>query len=465
MNSSTTIAAIATASASSAGISIVRISGPEAFAIADRVYHLNGKKLSDQSSHTIHYGYVAAQDGQIIDEALFLLMRGPKSYTGEDTVEIDCHGGIFVTRKILNTVLAAGAVPAAPGEFTKRAFLNGKMDLSRAEAVIEVINSANESALKNSVNHLRGAIYTGISEIRDSILDDAAFIEAGMDDPEHIDLEGFSDTVRNHADETMKKLQRLLANASGGKLLQEGIVTAILGKPNAGKSSLLNLLCQAERAIVTQIPGTTRDVLEETVCLPGGNIQLRLLDTAGIRDTDNPVEKIGVEKSKEAIERADLILFVLDSSIPIDENDRTIYDMIKDRRLIVILSKSDLDPVTGPEAVKGLFGMNGNVPFVSVSSVTGEGIDELETVIKDMFYGGEIALDSEVFLSNSRQTYELSKAYESMKLVREAVDSGIPEDLYVIDLMNAYTSLGNIIGESLEEDVIDRVFAKFCMGK
>lgn len=451
-----TIAAISTAMSDS-GIGIVRISGPEAFEIADRIYK-GKKKLSGEPSHTVHYGWI--KDGEnTIDEVLVLLMRGPHSYTGEDTVEIDCHGGVYVVRKILETVLKYGARAAEPGEFTKRAFLNGRMDLSQAEAVIDVIHSKNEYALKNSVSQLKGSIQRQISSMREEILYHTAYIESALDDPEHISLDGYGDTLVEKIEELLKKLKKLIDTADNGRMMQEGIRTVIVGKPNAGKSSLLNALVGEERAIVTEIEGTTRDILEEHIQLNG--VSLNIMDTAGIRRTEDVVEKIGVDRAKNQAEDADLIIFVVDASRNLDENDFEIMDMIQDKQVIVLLNKSDLETLVTKEMIREHL----DKPMIEISAKEEEGIYELEQTVKEMFFQGEIAFNDEVYITNVRQKEALESAYASLKQVKRSIEDGMPEDFYTIDLMDAYEALGSITGETIGEDLVNELFSKFCMGK
>ena len=453
-----TIAAISTAMTNS-GIGIVRISGEEAFEIIDKIY--KGKKekvLSKQKSHTIHYGYIV--DGEeTIDEVLVLLMRGPHSYTGEDTVEIDCHGGVFVTKKILETVLKYGARPAEPGEYTKRAFLNGRMDLSQAEAVIDVINSKNEYALKSSVNQLKGSVHKKIDEIRSEILHHTAFIETALDDPEHYDVDGYGEELEKVVDNLLKKVQRLIDTADDGRIMKEGIQTVIVGKPNAGKSSLLNALIGEDRAIVTDIAGTTRDVLEENIQLQG--ISLNIMDTAGIRDTKDIVEKIGVDKAKSYAEEADLIIYVVDASVPLDDSDFEIINMIKNKKAVVLLNKTDLSTVINKKELKVWI----NKPTIEISAKHQTGIHELEDTLKEMFYHGEISFNDEVYITNARHKAALIDAYASLKKVKESIENQMPEDFFTIDLMDAYESLGSITGETIGEDLVNEIFSKFCMGK
>ncbi len=454
-----TIAAIATG-LSNAGLSIVRISGDQAFDIIDKIYRSksSGKKLSNEKSHTIHYGYIADGD-QIIDEVMVAIMRAPATYTKEDTIEIDCHGGIVVTRKILETVLKYGARIADPGEFTKRAFLNGRIDLSQAEAVSDIIHAKNELALKNSLNQLRGNVLNLIKELRENILRDIAFIEAALDDPEHISLDGFDGVIKEHLEQESQIIERLIKEAKNGRIIKEGIKTVILGKPNAGKSSLLNNLVGEERAIVTDIAGTTRDTLEETIHLNG--IILNVVDTAGIRDTQDIIEKIGVDKALKIATDADLILYVIDSSTELDQNDESILKMIEDKKAILLLNKSDLEPRIDTKYMES----RTSHPVVTISAKENTGMEELEQTIKTMFFGGEISFNEDIYITNDRQREAFVQALESLRLVKDSVDAGLPEDFYSIDLMNAYETLGKIIGENVEEDLVNMIFKEFCMGK
>ena len=453
-----TIAAISTAM-TDAGISIVRISGEEAIAIADKIYKgKKEKKISGQRTHTIHYGYIV--DGEeTIDEVLVMLMRGPHSYTGEDTVEINCHGGVYVTKRILETVIKYGARPAEPGEFTKRAFLNGKMDLSQAEAVIDVIHSQNEYALQSSVNQLRGSVQKVIQEIREKILYHTAFIETALDDPEHISVDGYGETLEKVVDELLTKIKQLIDTADDGRIMREGINTVIVGKPNAGKSSLLNVLLGEDRAIVTNIAGTTRDVLEEHIQLRG--ISLNIMDTAGIRNTEDVVEQIGVDKARSYAEEADLIIYVVDASVPLDDNDIEIIHMIQNKKAVILLNKTDLSTVIN----KNELIMWINKPMIEISTKEGKGIHELEETLENMFYHGEISFNNEVYITNVRHKAALQDAYVSLGKVKESIENQIPEDFFTIDLMDAYESLGSITGETVGEDLVNEIFSKFCMGK
>lgn len=450
-----TIAAIATA-ASSSGIGIVRISGEEAFPIIDKIF--KGKKLSDEPSHTIHYGHICDGD-EIIDEVLVMIMKGPKSYTAEDTVEIDCHGGVLVTKKILETVLKYGARPAEPGEFTKRAFLNGRIDLSQAEAVIDVINAKNDYALKSSVRQLEGDVSKKIRQLREKIIYQIAFIESALDDPEHISLEGYPERLLEEIKSVQKELERMIQSADNGRVLSEGIETVILGKPNAGKSSLLNVLVREDRAIVTDVAGTTRDTLREQIRLE--DLSLNIIDTAGIRDTEDVVERIGVEKARKAAEGADLIIYVVDGSCPLDENDEEIFSFIENRKAVVLLNKSDLDTVVTEDMVMQRTGHK----VISVSVKERTGIEDLENEIKSMFCHGEIDFNDQVYITSVRQKNALLQAQKSLFLVEKSIENSMSEDFYSIDLMDAYEQLGSILGEAAEDDLVNEIFSKFCMGK
>lgn len=455
-----TIAAISTA-VSSAGIGIVRISGERAFEIAERVYRSPGKKkkLTEQPTHTIHYGYI--YDGEeAVDEVLVMLMRAPRSFTAEDTVEINCHGGIYAMKRVLETVIKNGAEPAQPGEFTKRAFLNGRIDLSQAEAVMDVIEAKNEYALKSSVTQLKGSVFRKIKDLRERILYEIAFIESALDDPEHISLEGYPKRLQEKNEAWISEIRKLIASSDNGRVITEGIRTVIVGKPNAGKSSLLNLMAGTERAIVTDIAGTTRDVLEEEINLNG--ITLKLTDTAGIRNTEDIVEKIGVKKAKEYAGEADLILYVADSSTELDENDEEIIQLLKNRKAIVLLNKSDLVPVITEECLKE---KTGEHPVISISAKEEKGIEILEETLKNMFLQGELSFNDEIYITNMRHKKALMDAEESLLMVRGSIEMKMPEDFYSIDLMSAYGYLGTITGEAVEDDLVNEIFSKFCMGK
>ena len=452
-----TIAAIATA-LSHSGIGIIRISGEEAIAVADRIFYpKNHKKLSESDSHTIHFGIIK-YEGQVIDEVLVLLMKGPHSYTREDTVEIDCHGGVLVMQKILSVVCKAGARLAEPGEFTKRAFLNGRIDLSQAESVIDLINSKNEFAYQSSIKQLQGSVRDKICSLRERILHETAFIEAALDDPEHYSLDGYSTSLEQIVDGLKEEIGHLIPTADQGKILKEGIGTVIVGKPNVGKSSILNILVGSDRAIVTEVAGTTRDVLEEHISLQG--ISLNVVDTAGIHDTEDIVEKIGVEKAKQYLKDADLVLYVVDSSRELDEEDEEIAAMIKDKKVIVLLNKSDLQPVLEEKQFGHL-----SSHVLSVSAKEQEGVDQLFSTIQELFFHGEVSFNDEVVITNIRHKNALADALESLEHVSKSILDGMPEDFYSIDLLDAYAYLGLIIGEAVEDDLANEIFSKFCMGK
>ena len=459
MNHTDTIAAAATAMGS-AGIGIIRISGTDAFAVLEKVFRPKNEKkvMSEQPGYTVHYG-MAVDGEQVLDEVLVMLMRGPHSYTAEDTAEIDCHGGRLVMQKILEAVLKNGARAAEPGEFTKRAFLNGRMDLSQAEAVMDLIQSKNEMALKSSLAQLKGNVRQEIEKLRAQILYEMAFVEAALDDPEHISLDGYSEELLEKMRGIAAEVERMLKSSESGRMLKEGIKTVILGKPNAGKSSLLNVLLGEERAIVTEIAGTTRDVLEEQLQL--GEVSLQLLDTAGIRSTEDVVEQIGVERARKQAEDADLILYVADSSRVLEESDEEILKLLEGKKALVLLNKSDLDPVITPQIMRERTGH----PVLVISAKEGAGIQELEEKIRSLFFRGEVDFNDEVLITNLRQKQALMDASKSLSMVIESIENGMPEDFFTIDLKDAYTSLGFIIGEEIGDDLANEIFGKFCMGK
>lgn len=455
-----TIAAISTAMSPS-GIGIVRISGPDSFSIIKGIAKKkNGTELfvNEIESHTVTHGYIADGDS-LIDEVLIIAMRAPKTYTGEDTIEINCHGGVYVVKRVLETVLKNGATIAEPGEFTKRAFLNGKMDLSRAESVIDLINSTNEFAKDNALKQLKGAVYDEIQGLRAEILHEIAFIETALDDPEHISLDGYPLKLYDLVGGLKSRIETLLEKSNDGQLLVDGIQTVIVGKPNAGKSSLWNALLGQDRAIVTDIAGTTRDVLSERISLSG--FTLNMIDTAGIRDTEDVVEKIGVNKSKEYVESADLIMYLVDGSCPLDDNDKEIMELIKDKKAIVLLNKSDLNVIVDKSSLE----KQCNRRVIEISAKNQTGLDEVTKEIKDLFFSGKIFVKDEVCITNMRQKEALQNAVESLKLVLNSIDSGLPEDFFSIDLMNAYEALGSITGETIGDDLVNEIFSKFCMGK
>lgn len=464
-----TIAAIATAMSNS-GIGIIRISGDQALKTAGRIFRTPGGRSLDFEkvpSHTIHYGYIWNEDEKV-DEVLLMVMKGPRSYTTEDTVEINCHGGVRMVRKILEIVIQHGARTAEPGEFTKRAFLNGRIDLSQAEAVADVISARNEYALKNSMEQLGGALSRRVMELRAQILYEIARIESALDDPEHISLDGYSDELLEKIGIISSEIEGLIRSADDGKVITEGIKTVILGKPNAGKSSLMNVLIGQERAIVTDVAGTTRDTLEEHIDLQG--ISLNVVDTAGIRDTEDVVERIGVERARKAAREGDLLIYVVDGSTPLDENDEEIMALIRrdpsvdefvDKKVIVLLNKTDLKICVEKEDLEQLTGRR----VIPISAKEEQGIDDLTDEIRRMFFHGELKFNEEVYITNVRHKEALHDALESLNMVRNSIIQGLPEDFYSIDLTDAYENLGKIVGESVGDDVVNEIFAKFCMGK
>ncbi len=456
MYQSDTICAIAT-SMNSAGIGIIRVSGEESISIVDSIFR--GKnKLVDCDSHTIQYGHIVSND-EIIDEVLIMIMKGPRSYTTEDTIEIDCHGGVLILKKVLSLLVENGSRIAEPGEFTKRAFLNGRIDLSEAESVMDLISSNSELAMKNSIKQLSGSLNKIIVDLRDRILYETAFIESALDDPEHYTLDGYPENLKDKVLDIISKINDLIDSFNSGHILKEGINTLILGKPNAGKSSLLNTLSRRERAIVTDIPGTTRDTLEEQITING--ISLNIIDTAGIRETDDVVEKIGVDKAIDSIDDADLILFVIDSSVPLDKNDEFIIDRISDKKVIILLNKSDLVSIIKEEDICKKYCK----PVISFSSVSMDGLKTLESTITDMFFSGQVKTDDTLYITNSRQAACLTNANNSLNHVLSSIDNSLPEDFFSIDLMDAYNYLGEITGETIDDDLANKIFSEFCMGK
>ena len=454
-----TIAAISSAAGNS-GIGIIRVSGDEAIEVVDKIFRPanKNKKLANVESHTGHYGHIMDGD-KTLDQVLVIVMKNPHSYTGEDTVEIDCHGGMLILKKVLDLVLKNGARTAEPGEFTKRAFLNGRIDLSQAEAVMDLINSKNDFALNSSIEQLKGGVSDAIKDIRKDIIYHIAFIESALDDPEHISLDGYGEEITEMLNENINKISKLVNSFDNGRIMKEGIKTVILGKPNAGKSSLLNLMLGEDRAIVTDIEGTTRDTLEENINFNG--LSLKIIDTAGIRDTEDLVERIGVNKAKEIAKEGDLIIYVVDGSRELDDNDREIIKLINDKQAIILVNKSDMDTVINIDELK----KDSNRDVILFSAKNGEGMDQLEEEIRNMFYSGKVTYNDQVYITNARHKEALENALESLKQVKNSVDAGMPEDFYSIDLMDAYTDLGLIIGESVEDDLVNEIFSKFCMGK
>jgi tRNA modification GTPase len=466
-----TIAAISTGMTNS-GIGIVRISGSEAIHITERIY-AGKEKLSESESHTIHYGFIKDEE-EIVDEVLIMLMRAPRTFTGEDTIEINCHGGTYVIKRILETTIKNGARPAEPGEFTKRAFLNGKMDLSQAEAVIDVIMSKNEYALQSSISQLKGSIKKKISDIRNKIIYHTAFIETALDDPEHIEIDGYGEKLKDVINDILIDMRQLIDSSDSGRIMKEGIQTVIVGKPNAGKSSLLNVLAGKERAIVTDIEGTTRDALEEQIQLNG--LILNMVDTAGIRKTDDIIEKMGVAKARDYVKSADLIIYVVDASRPLDYNDKEIIHLIEGKRTIILLNKSDLNTVITKEILQNEVDSilktdkseakdSNKIPMIDISAKEEQGIQELGEMLNSMFLKGEVSFNDEVYITNMRHKAALLDARDSLDKVIDSIENQMPEDFFSIDLMDAYESLGSITGETIGEDLVNEIFSKFCMGK
>ena len=454
-----TIAAIASGITAS-GIGIVRISGPGAFRVLEKIFRPANpdKKIMELPANTIHYGFIF-DENEKIDEVLALIMKAPHTYTAEDTVEIDCHGGPFVMQKILSCTLRAGARLAEPGEFTRRAFMNGRIDLSEAEAVMDVIGAGSDDALKSSLMQLGGSVRREISDLREKIISEVAYIEAALDDPEHMDLSGYPEQLADRLTGVKNRLTRLRDSFNEGKMIREGIYTVILGKPNAGKSSLLNAMTGEDRAIVTEIAGTTRDSLEENIRL--GGLSLRLADTAGIRQTGDLIEKIGVERARSLAEKADLILAVFDSSAAFDDNDEDIFSFIRGRKAIVLLNKSDLPACITEEDVRARC----DAPCVVISAKKNEGISTLAEIIRKMFFGGDLRINEQTMITNVRHREAVEDTLHSIDLVFSSIEAGMPEDFFTVDLMDAYASLGKITGEEIGDDLVDAIFSKFCMGK
>lgn len=465
-----TICAIATAM-SDAGIGIIRVSGREAVSICDRIFiSASGKHdLASHAPNTIKYGFICDEehDHKIIDEVMISFMKAPHSYTREDVIEINSHGGMLVMNEILSLLLHNGCRMADPGEFTQRAFLNGRIDLTKAEAIMDVISAQNRFALESSRQQLQGNIYNEVKKLRQDILYQMAFIESALDDPENYDLTGFPIKLKGIINPMIDRISTLLKNADEGKIRKDGIKTVIIGKPNAGKSSLLNALSGNERAIVTDIAGTTRDVIEETIRLD--DIILNLIDTAGIRNTEDLIEKIGVDKAKEKVAEADLCLYILDSTSDIDDEDREISSLCLDKNTIVILNKNDLSgniKITN-DILPVLFSdmPDRHIPVITTSLLNGEGLDDLKQAIIDLFFNGEIAPKQEIYITNMRHKDLLSRSLDSLKLVIDSIDKDLSEDFYTVDLSNAYSFLGEIIGEEVGDDLVEEIFSKFCMGK
>ncbi|GAB7388499.1 tRNA uridine-5-carboxymethylaminomethyl(34) synthesis GTPase MnmE [Bacillaceae bacterium] len=454
-----TIAAIATP-LGEGGIAIVRVSGPEAIAAVDRVFR-GRKKLQEVDSHTLHYGHlVDPGSGEVIEEVLVSVMRAPRTFTREDVVEVNCHGGIVSTRRVLQLILDQGVRLAEPGEFTKRAFLHGRIDLSQAEAVIDLIRAKTDRAMQVAMRQVEGRLSRRIRTLRRELIELLAHIEVTIDYPEH-DVESVTREMLGRKCESVRgEIERLLATAEQGKILREGLSTVIIGRPNVGKSSLLNSLLHEAKAIVTDVPGTTRDVIEEYVNVRG--VPLRLVDTAGIRETEDIVERIGVEKAKELLRKADLVLFVLNHAEPLTEDDVKLMEMVKGTKAIIIVNKTDLPQKIDLERVKASLP---GVPVVMTSAKNEEGIDRLEEAIADMFFGGEIEGGDLTYVSNARHISLLKQASRSLQDAIAANENSVPVDMVAIDIKRAWELLGEIIGDAVSEDLLDQIFSQFCLGK
>ncbi len=458
INDTETIAAISTAMSNS-GIGIVRISGDSAFDIINKIFKpFKEKDMKNVPGYTIHYGNII-EDGKVLDEVLVMIMKAPHTYTREDTVEINCHGGMYVVNRVLNLVIKSGARIAEPGEFTKRAFLNGRIDLSQAEAVIDVINAENNYALKSAVTQLKGSVSRKIKEQRDILLGQSAYIEAALDDPEHYEMEGYGEQLLPILENVRIQIDRLIATSEDGRIIKEGIKTVIVGKPNVGKSSLLNALLGADRAIVTDIAGTTRDILEENLKLNG--ITLNVYDTAGIRETDDIVEKIGVDKAKEHALDADLVIFVADASRPIDEDDMHIAGLIKDKKVIMLLNKTDLVRKADIAEISEKIGCK----VIETQIKNGRGMQEFAEEIRNMFFDKDIDFNDQIYITNARQKQLLIDASCALGRAIDSIKANVPEDFYTIDMLDAYEKLGLVIGEAIDDDLADEIFSRFCMGK
>lgn len=442
-------------------IGIVRLSGPQAIEIGDILYK-GKKKLSEVKTHTINYGHIIdPETNETVEEVMVSVLRAPKTFTREDIIEINCHGGILTINRILELTMTYGARMAEPGEYTKRAFLNGRIDLSQAEAVMDFIRSKTDRASKVAMNQIEGRLSDLIKKQRQSILEILAQVEVNIDYPEYDDVEdATTDFLLEQSKRIKEEINQLLETGAQGKIMREGLSTVIVGRPNVGKSSMLNNLIQDNKAIVTEVAGTTRDVLEEYVNVRG--VPLRLVDTAGIRDTEDIVEKIGVERSRKALNEADLILFVLNNNEPLTEDDQTLFEVIKNEDVIVIINKTDLEQRLD---VSELREMIGDMPLIQTSMLKQEGIDELEIQIKDLFFGGEVQNQDMTYVSNSRHISLLKQARQSIQDAIDAAESGIPMDMVQIDLTRTWEILGEIIGESASDELIDQLFSQFCLGK
>ena len=459
------------ASAAGGGIGIIRVSGSESMKIVDSIFHpgkfnneenevlIDKSYLQQQKSHTIHYGFIIDGNNEVVDEVMVSVMKAPATYTREDVVEINCHGGNYILQRVMQLLLEKGAFLAEPGEFTKRAFLNGRIDLSQAEAVMKMISSKNEFALQSAVKQLEGSVSKYIQQIREQILYEMGRIESALDDPEHYDLTGYSDELFDKTEQQIVSLQRLLDRFENGRMKSEGINTVIVGKPNAGKSSLMNILLDEDRAIVTDIAGTTRDALQESVRL--GGLMLNLIDTAGIHNTEDTVEKIGVDRAKQYIEQADFILFVVDGSEEWSDEDEQIIPLIAQKKGIILLNKADLKAKVSELFLKDKLSWD----TIAFSNETKQGLQQLEQYITDKFERGDLQFNDQICLTSIRHKNAVMQAVNALHRVEQSIKDGMPEDFFTIDLMEAYQQLGLINGDTATEDLVNKIFEEFCMGK
>ena len=459
------------ASAAGGGIGIIRVSGSESMKIVDSIFHpgkfnneenealIDKSYLQQQKSHTIHYGFIIDGNNEVVDEVMVSVMKAPATYTREDVVEINCHGGNYILQRVMQLLLEKGAFLEEPGEFTKRAFLNGRIDLSQAEAVMKMISSKNEFALQSAVKQLEGSVSKYIQQIREQILYEMGRIESALDDPEHYDLTGYSDELFDKTEQQIVSLQRLLDRFENGRMKSEGINTVIVGKPNAGKSSLMNILLDEDRAIVTDIAGTTRDALQESVRL--GGLMLNLIDTAGIHNTEDTVEKIGVDRAKQYIEQADFILFVVDGSEEWSDEDEQILPLIAQKKGIILLNKADLKAKVSELFLKDKLSWD----TIAFSNETKQGLQQLEQYITDKFERGDLQFNDQICLTSIRHKNAVMQAVNALHRVEQSIKDGMPEDFFTIDLMEAYQQLGLINGDTATEDLVNKIFEEFCMGK
>lgn len=457
-----TIAAISTPMGEGA-IAIVRLSGDQAFEIADRLFRgVGGKRLKDVASHTIHYGHIMdPKTGQIAEEVMVSAMKGPKTFTKEDVIEINCHGGLVSVNRVLQLLLNNGARLAEPGEFTKRAFLNGRIDLSQAEAVMDLIRAKTDRAMNMALGQMEGRLSKLIQKLRQEILEILAHVEVNIDYPEYDDVEEMThQMLMEKASYVKQEIEKLLQTSQQGKILREGLSTVIVGRPNVGKSSLLNSLVHENKAIVTDIPGTTRDVIEEYVNVRG--VPLRLVDTAGIRETEDIVERIGVEKSRQVLKEADLILLVLNYSDELTSEDENIFKAVEGMDVIVIVNKTDLDQKIDMNRVRDL---SKHHKLVTTSLLEDQGVDDLEEAIASLFFAGSIEAGDMTYVSNTRHIALLNQAQNAIDEAMQGVEMGTPIDIVQIDLTRTWELLGEIIGDSVHESLIDQLFSQFCLGK